>query len=73
MNEISKAIFYLGISLILSIWIQGCWTTTDKIIEKTLLKEPQNKGLFLMPNIPNIIPNSYKEDQRNLTESKTIL
>lgn len=69
MNEISKSAFYLGISIVLAVWISGCWSTTDKIIEKTLLKEPQNKSLLLMPNIPNIIPNAYKQDNRNLTES----
>lgn len=69
MGEISRSVFYIGVSIVLTVWIQGCWNSTDKIIEKTLTKEPQNKGLLLLPNIPGIVPNSYKEDNRNLTES----
>lgn len=69
MGEISRSVFYFGVSLVLAVWINGCWNSTDKIIEKTLLKESSNKGLLLLPNIPNIVPNSYKEDPRSLTEN----
>lgn len=73
MEHLHKSVFCIAAAIVLSVWISGCWTTTDKILEKTLLKEPANKGLLLLPNIPNILPNSYDANPRSLTQDSVKL
>jgi len=63
MNNLPRTALYIGLCVVLSVWISGCWNTIDKAMDSNLFKpEPpkSNPGLFLFPNIPSLTPPASK-------------
>lgn len=63
MTDLPKTALYIGLCVMLSVWISGCWSTLDKVIDKNPFKQEapkSNPGLFLFPNIPSLTPPASK-------------
>jgi hypothetical protein len=71
MDSLPKTALYIGLCVVASIWISGCWNSVDKLIEKNPFKtEQKSQGLMLFPNFPNIpLPQNNNLQKKDIEQN----